>query len=73
MKPTIGRVVIYHFHSQELTENNNSIEAPAIIVRVWSDDMVNLKVLNDGANNSWKTSVHIGTEQGQWSWPVINK
>lgn len=70
MKPTIGRIVIYHCeNAQESRENNNSDVAPAVIVHVWGDAMVNLKVLTDGMFDIWKTSVAEGTGPRQWSWP----
>lgn len=71
MKPTIGKIVIFHFDESEINENNQQLEAPAIVTTVWDDDCVNLKVLNDGPENTWKTSVVQGTEANQWSWPEL--
>ncbi len=71
MKPTIGRVVIFHFPDSEKHINNQGLDAPAIITRVWSETCVNLKVLNDGIENTWKTSVPQGDGAYQWSWPTI--
>ncbi len=77
MKPTIGRIVIYKFSEQDkerLKEmgsphpNNGAAEAPAVIVRVWSDICVNLKVLCDEASDLWVTSVLQGDGERQWSW-----
>lgn len=68
-KPGLGRIVIYHFHDSELKDNNQGSKAPAMIVRVWSDDIVNLRVLNDGVAVEWKTSVVKGEGPGEWSWP----
>ncbi len=46
-KPSLGRVVIVKV---DPSINNGSDEAPAMITRVWSDTMVNLRVLLDGAD-----------------------
>jgi hypothetical protein len=73
MKPTIGRTVIFHRSPYEEDTDGNGIacspDLPAVIVRVWSDDCVNLKVLSDGRKDIWVTSVHQGTDVHQWSWP----
>lgn len=77
MKPSIGRIVIYHLmeNSPENVElcqqNGNPHELPAVIVRVWSDNLVNLKVLTDGPYDIWVTSVQYGHEPRHWSWPVM--
>jgi hypothetical protein len=42
MKPSIGRIVLYITPDGEIR--------PAIIVRVWSDTCVNVKVFEDPAN-----------------------
>ena len=70
-KPTVGRIVLYRFPDHERHLNNQSPIAPAVIVAVWSATSVNLKVLNDGPDNSWRTSVQQGPGPGQWDWPVI--
>jgi len=49
--------------------HNNAIVLPAVIVRVWSDTSVNLKVLNDEVSDFWKTSSTQGEQPGQWNWP----
>ena len=74
MKPTIGRIVIFHCNeTQKSMMNNNQDIAPAVITTVWSDDCVNLKILMDGHQDIWMTSSTRGESAGQWSWPVINK
>ena len=74
MKPTIGRIVIYHCDKDEKENMNNQQEtAPAIITAVWGDECVNLKVILDGENNLWKTSAPLGNSETQWSWPVIKQ
>lgn len=73
MKPSIGRIVIYHFsENQRELSNNYQKDAPAVITAVWSDTCVNLKVLTDGVHDIWVTSVTNGEGDRQWSWPVIN-
>lgn len=73
MKPSIGRIVIYRFRPGSY--NNGAAEAPAVVVRVWSDSCVNLKILMDGPFDYWKTSILQeqavgGTTPGTWHWPV---
>ena len=70
-KPSIGRIVHYHvgeFDSPELRHNLASV-LPAVIVQVWTDTTVNLKVFTDGPVDTWKTSVVLGNDPGQWFWP----
>lgn len=73
MKPSIGRIVIYHPCS-DLKDNvyhNGSLrDLPALIVAVWSDTCVNLKVITDGPHDAWVTSATEGTGERQWSWPA---
>lgn len=78
MKPTIGRIVIYHTTEEDkekmrLAPNcNEANHLPAIIVAVWSDTLVNLSVIYDGNYiDPWKTSINEGIGQGEWSWPKI--
>jgi hypothetical protein len=71
MKPTIGRIVIFNVPEDIRPKVNHAEQLPAIIVRVWSEDMVNLKVITDGINDIWITSVHKGDEVNQWNWSVI--
>lgn len=73
MKPSIGRIVIFHCDEQQREEmNNHQPDAPAVITAVWNDECVNLKVLLDGENTLWITSAALGTGEREWSWPVIN-
>ncbi len=46
------------------------MDLPAIIVAVWNDTCVNLKVFSDGAHDLWITSCVQGTEGRNWSWPT---
>jgi hypothetical protein len=68
-KPSIGRIVIFTFPEVQNFQNNNTNKAPAIIVNVWSDKCVNLKVLTDGVHDHWVTSVTKGDGPREWNWP----
>lgn len=68
-KPSIGRIVIYHFSAADTNLNNGLLIAPAIITAVWGDTCVNLKVLADNPHDQWKTSRNLGEGPDQWSWP----
>jgi hypothetical protein len=73
MKPSIGRIVIFHCdETQREKMNNFQPDAPAVITAVWGDECVNLKILLDGENTLYMTSSTLGTGERQWSWPVIN-
>lgn len=43
---------------------------PMVVVAQWSENCVNGKVLLDGTDSFWATSVLEGEEEGTWSWPV---
>jgi hypothetical protein len=68
-KPSVGRIVLFHFQASDANLNNGLLVAPAIITAVWSDTCVNLKVLADNPHDQWKTSMSLGEGPGQWSWP----
>ena len=72
MKPTIGRIVIFHLadYQKASVNGNKSDTLPAVVVKVWSPLMVNLKVMTDGQNDLWVTSVSQGDLANQWNWPV---
>ncbi len=79
MVPTMGRVVIYKFSDddkeflKEQDKSNINDEAPAMIVKTWGTDekdSINLKVMVDGHDDMWKTSIYIGDIPGTWHWPV---
>lgn len=46
-KPSIGRIVIV---PMDPTANNGATEAPAVITRVWSEGVVNVRILVDASN-----------------------
>lgn len=58
-KPSLGRIVLTRVDPRQ---NNGSNEAPAVIVRVWNDESVNLKVLLDNDSDLWLTSVKLVEE-----------
>lgn len=43
--PSVGRIVLV---TVEPTRNNGSDVAPAVITRVWSDTLINVRALPDG-------------------------
>lgn len=74
MQPTIGRIVIYHPCNDRrdyVPQNGRPADVPAVIVAVWGNECVNLKVLTDGPNDVWVTSANFGTGERQWSWLEI--
>jgi hypothetical protein len=73
MNPTIGRTVIFNVPEDMKPKVNFAEKLPAIIVRVWSEGVVNLKIITDGLQDIWQTSVHLGNEPNQWNWPIIEK
>lgn len=50
MKPSLGRIVL--LSGLPPTMNNGSDTAPAVITRVWSDSLINVRVLLDGVDSS---------------------
>jgi hypothetical protein len=59
-KPSIGRIVIVPAGALLPNESNNGGEAaPAVITRVWNDRLVNVRVLLDGHESPWKTSISL--------------
>lgn len=62
MKPSLGRIVLTPVPPET---NNGADIAPAIITRVWNDTRVNVRVLHDSENVSWKTSVKLCETEGE--------
>jgi hypothetical protein len=64
MKPSIGRIV--HVFANP-AQNNGADVAPAVITRVWNDQGVNVRVLLDGPDTPWLTSItlHETREEAQ--------
>lgn len=71
IEPTVGRMV--YFYPDGGFPSNGSTVLPAVIVRVWSPDCVNLKVLNDGEKDFWVTSVMKGSSPRNWDWMPFQK
>lgn len=70
----VGRIVLFHPGAGvELPTSTSADAHPAIITRVWEDDMVNLMVFPDAGTPIAVTSVHHGdpaaTTGNCWSWP----
>ncbi|MCH5677823.1 hypothetical protein [Streptomyces gilvus] len=72
-KPSVGRIV--HVPVDPATNNGAAI-APGIITRVWSESIVNVRVLHDSDAISWRTSAiyrdsfdDIEGAPAVWSWP----
>ena len=72
--PTIGRIVLATFKN----DHDELVTRPASVVRVWSDDLLNIMVFTDGSNDfkdgrhtHWLTSVHLeqtGEVSHTWRW-----
>ena len=58
--PTIGRVVLV---PMDPATNNGADVAPAIITRVWTETMVNVRVLGDRNDVEWRTSLRLHDER----------
>lgn len=59
-KPSVGRIVHVVVDPRQ---NNGSDVAPAIVTRVWNDEMVNVRVLLDGPDVLWQTSIKLVDER----------
>jgi hypothetical protein len=68
--PSVGDIVLYYVPegAGEPLKHNHANVLPAIIVQVWSEDCVNLKVFCDGPVDAWVTSVPKGTDEGYWQY-----
>jgi hypothetical protein len=71
METTIGRIVHFNVPEDMKPKVNWAEKLPAIIVRVWSNDCVNLKIITDGIEDIWQTSIPKGSDVNQWEWPEI--
>lgn len=61
MKPSIGQIVVV---PMDPVMNNGADEAPAMITRVWSDEMVNVRILGEQSLHvEWRTSVRLLAEK----------
>jgi len=77
MIPSLGRIVLVPCDPQV---NNGATIAPAVITRVWSDKMINVRVFGDNRNDTPAlTSVELveelptynptGEGMHVWAWP----
>lgn len=68
----VGHIVHYVVSSldpKELRANGAEI-LPAIVVKVWAEDTVNLQVFSDSFSAPmWRTSITHGFGPTQWHWP----
>lgn len=62
-QPSLGRIVIV---PADPAVNNGGAEAPAVITRVWSPGMVNVRVLLDGRDVLWRTSLTLYPSRGAY-------
>lgn len=56
---TIGRVVHVILRGEAVKHNNNTDRAPAMIVRAWTNTVVNVKVFTDGLSDMWLTALYL--------------
>lgn len=77
-RPSVGRIVFFYpAEGDKLLNLNSAACHPAIITRVWTDEMVNLTVLPDGEiegqSSFRRTSVRLDSndtsKSAHWSWP----
>ena len=56
--PELGEIVFYTYAANEQSPNS-SARVPAIIVHVWSNNIVNLRLFSDAVPHGaeWRTSV----------------
>ncbi|MFK0155386.1 hypothetical protein ACIQVK_25335 [Streptomyces sp. NPDC090493] len=75
MQPSLGRIVLV---GADPATNNGSDTAPAIITRVWNDNVINARVILDSDALQWRTSLtHTDNLDGladdvrsaRWMWP----
>lgn len=55
-KPALGRIVHVFV---DPARNNGADVAPAMITRVWNEEGVNIRVMLDGPDTPWLTSVQV--------------
>jgi hypothetical protein len=78
-KAARGRIVTYTLGQADADAINGRSQSnfasagdeyPALIVRVWTDDCVNLQVFYDGEGSLWCTSRVRGPGLSHWEWPA---
>lgn len=70
MKPSIGRVVVYH-HPGDKTGKFPPKDSPAVIQRVNEDGTCELFVMSVYGGIFFNHEVEEGDGPTQWSWPQI--
>lgn len=66
--PALGDTVIVPIEALTPVSNNGAQEAPAVITRVWSDDMINVRVLLDATERVIaKTSIKLHPSRDEWA------
>lgn len=63
---TVMFVLARHHIEKTGNSNNGCPESPAVVVHVFSQDLVNLRVLCDGPETLWVTSATRGWGPGNW-------
>ena len=75
MKPTIGRIVHYYptasDHPQDFLNQKLGEPIAAVIVKVWTEECVNLRLISDSDSTAWITSICYDEAHSEmsWSWP----
>lgn len=65
--PALCDMVLVPIEALAPVGNNGASEAAAVITRVWSDDMINVRVLLDGTERVLsKTSVALHADRAAW-------
>ncbi len=62
--PTVGRILYYSPGVGDAVPHDGKVPIPAIIVRVWSDSLLNLTVFDHNGNSHARTSVPLVQEGG---------
>lgn len=71
LAPEVGDIVLYRVSASDASELRHNHHAdlptlPAVVVRVWTETTVNLKVWTDGPTDVWVTSAMRGDGAGEW-------
>lgn len=79
-KVKLGMIVNYKTTEQDqkkMSEHssvcNVQAELPAVVVKVWGPECVNLKVFHDGVGETWATSSLQGDAPGNWDFITEEK
>ena len=66
-EPSVGRIVRY------IPQGDAPVAYyAALIVHVWSAQVVNLVIWDSFGTQTTRTSVSLGAGAGQWHWPVFS-